>query len=126
MPPVKKIATRFASAALALVFSVIAVAGMAGTAQAKPATFALCNEGSGYQVLAEFPSRGGLTTYFAQPGKCVTLTVGTSETFNLNVRGLGSSTRSYWVFSLTTFPQNNTKVRTWGGLESFQHTRYSY
>jgi len=126
MPAVKKIATRFASAALALVLGALVVVGTAGTAQAQPATFALCNQGTGYQVLAEFPGRGGLTTYLAQPGKCVTLNVGTSEKFDLNIRGLGSSTRSYWVFSLTTFPKYNTKVRTWGGLESFQYTTYSF
>jgi len=126
MSSLKKIATRFASTAVAVALAATATVATTGTAQAVPTTFALCNDGGGYQVAAEFPSRGGFTTYFAFPGKCVTATVGTSEKFNLNIRGLGSSTRSYWVFSLTTFPTKNTKVRTTGGLESFKCTTFSY
>ncbi|MEW1724902.1 hypothetical protein [Streptomyces sp. NPDC093109] len=94
----KKWSARTAATAMVVAAAVMVPAGLAQAAT--PNVFKLCNYGSDYDTVAEFPGRGGWSTYVISPGKCysTTLTGRSNDAVNL-VAYKGSAKYVYAGFS---------------------------
>lgn len=114
-----------AAGAAAVALSALAAGGLAGTAQAAPASspFQLCNYGFGdYVTWVSFPDRRGFVSPTFAPGEC--WNVGKAfhgEAFRLTVRHIRGTVRM--TTSVDHANNGTTGVFTGGTFSSFSYTK---
>ncbi|GAB3465756.1 hypothetical protein GCM10027570_54310 [Streptomonospora sediminis] len=83
-------------------------------------TFRLCNVGSGYSANAEFPGRGGFSTFVVSSGQCTSVSTNGGESFRVHLVNSGGRHR---LSRLYTIPQGRSMQFSTGG--TFANPQYT-